>query len=501
MSTAKSLQKPKIFLVESSVMRIGHPDVSSYPRTFLGAQIAAAGTAMSVLDNNSFEDNDWMIVGEIGDEKTETTDVNGAVTRGTAMTVTNHLKFSHEVDAPVTRILERGIKIYGAATDGGAGTLISSIDAKTASGTQLVDAVMIQWDKSYTDHNLITTDTAYAFYYATYTDGTTESAASDYIASTGIASNSAQNIIENALDLVGTQMSEKGEVTPKFLIRAVQDWQDYVTQWVNPKNGIKKDWSFEYITDDTSLAFSEMEDEYALSGLTSEMKYGETKQSVLNIRMGSFDTDYIPIDVFDLRRHGVVRTTVGTAGISASATSIVLTNTYEFPESGTVTIGADTITYTGNTEATGTLTGCTNVDNNHSAGAAAFSAYSGGKPFFWTIYNGVIKWLLPPDSNYAGYPMRIKYIKKLTAISDFTDTTEIPFFNTAQYYVAYKVEMKRGNMEEAMFYKNQCDQMIMNNAMSDMAYATESYGYYNFRGGLLDTSRNQDWNSDVTYNY
>lgn len=45
MATAKSLHIPQILSVSKSLIRIAHPDVSDYPRTYLGAPLAAAGTA------------------------------------------------------------------------------------------------------------------------------------------------------------------------------------------------------------------------------------------------------------------------------------------------------------------------------------------------------------------------------------------------------------------------------------------------------------------------
>ena len=173
MVTAKVLQNPVILGIKGSTLRIAHPDIEKYVRTYTANTIAAAGTALTVLDNDGFADNDWFIIGNPGDEKTEEEDVNGSVTRGTSLTITNTNKFAHEIDAPVTRIQERGITIYGAATDGGSGTIIESIDAITASANQLADAQMIQWSKPYTEYTLISTDTSYAFYYVVFTDGTT----------------------------------------------------------------------------------------------------------------------------------------------------------------------------------------------------------------------------------------------------------------------------------------------------------------------------------------
>ena len=217
MATSQVLQKPEIVQIIGSTIRIKHPDLSKNVNTQLASTIAAAGTTMTVLDNNGFADNDWYIVGEVGDQTTESNDVNGAVTRGTSMTVTNALSFAHEINAPVTNIYERGITIYGAATDGGSGTIIESIDAKTASGKQLADAQMIEWNKPYTEYTLISTDTSYAYYYVIFTDGTTTSSASDYIAAAGFGNSAVETFIQDALDLVDAEIGQS--ITREMCVR------------------------------------------------------------------------------------------------------------------------------------------------------------------------------------------------------------------------------------------------------------------------------------------
>lgn len=199
MATSKLLTTPKILSIDGSTIRVAHPDYSEYIRTRISSPLTAAGVTLTVQDNRRFADDDFFVLGEIGDAKSEECDVNGAVTRGTSLTITNSSKFSHEIDAPVTRIFERGFKIYGAATDGGAGTLIVSVDAIIAATNQLADAVMIQWDKEFSEYTLISTDTTYAYYYIKFTDGTTDSSSSDYVLATGPAYNSAYALVQAAL--------------------------------------------------------------------------------------------------------------------------------------------------------------------------------------------------------------------------------------------------------------------------------------------------------------
>ena len=107
--SAKSLQKAVIIGITNSIIKVKHPNLSANPKSALNSPIDKTATSMSVYDNNGLADNDWFIVGDIGDNQTEECDINGAVTRGTALTITNTLKLDHEIDAPVTKINEKDI--------------------------------------------------------------------------------------------------------------------------------------------------------------------------------------------------------------------------------------------------------------------------------------------------------------------------------------------------------------------------------------------------------
>lgn len=484
MSTSKLLQKPSIIQIIGSTIRVAHPDISGYPRTYLRSSIAAAGTTATVADNNGFADNDWFIIGEVGDMKTEDNDVNGAVTRGTSITCTiSILKFGHDIDSPFTRILERGIAIYGINATTGTGTIIESVGAKTASGTQLADAVMIQWDKEYTEYTMITTDTTYTHYYVVFTDGTTDSDASDYILAAGLGSTAIQHQVNSALEMTDEEISVDGKITREFLLEQCNKWQDEVTQYVytDPRDGSKKikNWPFEEADDTSSITATENENEYALSSLSNTIKFSKTNQAIIDIRFGTGVLDYISPSEMDKKFEGIHRTNVATA-ITASDTSIVLDNTYELTESGTVNVGADTITYTGNTETTGTLTGCTGVDNSHSVDAAVWQNVTPGLPDLYTVFNGTIILNKPVDTNYVGYVIRVKYYKALTRFSDFSDTTVVSFYNTLETWLRARIESKKGNEDVAAPIYANFTKQLSDNASSNFAHLTDGQDYYSF---------------------
>lgn len=491
MATSKVLQKPQIIEIVGSTIRVKHPDISGNFSTQLGAQILKAGVTMTVHDTgaatgNGLADNDWFIVGVVGDQETEENDVNGAVTRGTSVTVTNALSFDHELDAPVTKIYERGIKIYGAATDGGSGTLIASIDAKTDSGRQLADAAMIEWHKEYTEYTLISTDTTYAYYYVTFTDGTTDSDASDYVPATGLGTNSVEYFIQQALAMTSTEI-DGNLIKREDLIKQANDCQTAITQYKyqDPRSGafIQMNWEFEVLEDKTSLTITTGEDKVALSGLTVAPKF-ESERSIIGVRIGSEGIiKKLGLTEYDDETEKFTRSDCKVTG-SVGDTTLDVDSTVEFAASGTLYSGANTITYTSKTDSdtfagipasgTGSITAEIAVDD------PVWQGIQLGLPDKWTYFDGSLYWNLPPSSTYNGYPIKIRYFAKLTALTEATDTTSIPFTNVFQLWIASWIERRKGNEDKALLYMKEFNEQVLNNALAANVPTHDYQDYYNW---------------------
>jgi len=504
MATSKALQKPKIIEIIGSTLRIAHPDISGNVRTTLGAQIAAAGTAMTVLDNNGFADNDWMVVGAVGDNQTETTDVNGAVTAGTAMTVTNSLSFAHELDAPVTKINERGITIYGAATVGGAGTIIESIDAFAASGKQLANAAMIQWDKGYTEYTLISTDTSYAYYYVVFTDGTTVSAASDYIAATGLVFNSVENLIQQALRITGASLGEL--ISRPMCVEWANDCQSAISQFVykDPvsQDYMQMDWDFEVANDKTNITLSTGENSYSLSAL--EMKYPNSDKGIIAVSVGdkqplmriSLD-DYVDLQTAQAKTEVATQAEIGD-------TTLVVDSTLIFDDAGTLYMGADTITYTSKTNSTTfagiPASGAGSITAQNLVDTPVWQGVTPALPRKYAIDQDNIKFEVPVGDDYDGWPVYFRYYKAPTRLTEASDTTEVNFTNVFQYYIGSMIERRRGNIDKATELMDSFNKAVLSNALKNKAPTTDEYTYHNYedflpgtQGRLVNSNNNYTW--------
>ena len=451
--SAKSLQKASIINITSSKIRIKHPDIDKNPNTIMANGIAAAGVTLTVLDNNGFADDDFMILGAIGDNQTEAIDVNGAVARGTSMTITNTLKFPHVLNDPVTKIYEKQIKIYGAATDGGTGTVIKTLD--------------IEWNKQYTEYSLITTDTAYAYYYATYYDGTTEGAVSDYILAAGLGSATVFGVIQQALDIVGIDIDTK--ITLKMCTRYAQDCQLAISQFVYhyPRTGKETpiDWGHELTEDITSLSIDENQNRYDISSLN--FKYTAAK-SVTSVRLGDLKAmDKINPVEMDAELAYRPYTEVATQAEIADITLVVDSNV-EYSDTGNLYLGSEIITYTGKTGTT-TFTGIPasgtgSITAQHLVDAPVWQNAAPTKPTKWTVFEDYLILNQPPSDDYEDYAIKIKYYKTLTALTEVSDSITIPFYNVFQYYIASRIEQRRGNTEESLLLMNQFEKMVFQNS-------------------------------------
>lgn len=500
MATSKVLQVPKITKIVGSTIYIAHPDVTKYVQSQLADIIAAAGTTAVVYDNNGFANGDYYVVGRIGDGQTEEGSVSGAVTRGQSLTVSNTNKFGHALDDPITKIYERGIKIYGAATDGGSGTLIASIDAIT---TPIADATMIQWDKPETQYTLISTDTAYNYYYVKFTDGTTDSSASAYVAATGVNSNVIEPLINRALDLTNT-LIDGSKFTREMFVDWAQDCQDAVSQFTyqDPVSGQfkQKDWSHE-IDYDESIVVAAGQDTYSLSALG--LKYKNDDKTIIDVRVGQHrPSRKMRIQDYDYFRRNKARTEVSTQA-TAGSTTLSVDSTADYNTSGTIKAGSQTLTYTGKTSTTFTgipASGTGSITSTIAVDTPVTQNVPQGSELRYVMYNNTLYFDMLPSDNDVGKSIKIRFFKALDRITKVSDSTDITFTNVFVPYLASRIESRKENKEDAATYMADWTKQMVQCAEADNVPLSDDYRYYNYEDAIYGTVNNLEV-SDYYYNY
>ena len=117
-----------LFLVRNNIL------VQNQEKTSLTAAASASDTSLTVraIDSDVWNDNDWVIVGNIGADNCELLQVNGAPSDGTSLTIDNAgsggCRYDHSPDEPVYRIQFNQIVFYRAATEAGSKSTLETLD-------------------------------------------------------------------------------------------------------------------------------------------------------------------------------------------------------------------------------------------------------------------------------------------------------------------------------------------------------------------------------------
>lgn len=164
-----------------------NPATDDLEQTYLSDPISASTTTLAVKNNDRFAANDRIMIGEMGDEKTEIVTVS-SVSGGTTI-VTGATVFAHEADTPVYRLRFDQVRFYRSTTGiNGTYSVIS---------TQNLDVDNANLTTIYDDTTGIST-----YYYKTtfyHSISLLESAFSDIIAATGWRRRQVGNIIDEIL--------------------------------------------------------------------------------------------------------------------------------------------------------------------------------------------------------------------------------------------------------------------------------------------------------------
>lgn len=163
-------------------------------KSYLSSPYSIGVTSIEVKNNNRFASNDRIMIGEMGQEKTEIVTVSAVNADGNTLTVGTTI-FSHSADDPVYVLPFDQVKFYrSTTTSGGSYTVIS---------TQALDVDNVDLATKYDD----TTGTAAYYYKFTFyhSISTVESAFSDIQGGTGWRREQVGHVIDEVLQEVSDQ--------------------------------------------------------------------------------------------------------------------------------------------------------------------------------------------------------------------------------------------------------------------------------------------------------
>lgn len=252
------------------------PSFVNVEKAFLDADYSS-GTILTVINNYGFADNDIVIVGEPGNEKTESKDVTSQ-TGNTIINISGALKFPHNKSDILYKFEYDQYEIYRYRSN--AWTLISTSN--------------IQWDKLntiYIDTDGLSTD-SYRFRLL----NSVSAAVSDYsptVAATGFTSNQVGYMLKEVRMILG-DMERKIIKTDDEIIRQFNRAQDII-------KAVRPDWWFLRKENSQITTIADTR-KYGLNTYLSDMEYIDsisynynngTNNDIYKLHVSSFaDWDY-----------------------------------------------------------------------------------------------------------------------------------------------------------------------------------------------------------------
>jgi len=172
-----------------------------------------------------------------------------------------------------------------------------------------------------------------------------------------------------------------------------------------------------------------------------------TTKSIYNFRIGNGNNlTWVDKEKWNEIIQGISYTTL-LNNININDVSITVVDSSNFDDSGTLSIGSNTYSYTANNRTTNvfTITASTTTDT---AGEDVFEGGVIGTPQYWTTFGGLIYFFPVLDSTLNQREGIIDYYTSQTPIVNDTDTIVIPDPTVVQYYLAWKFLLKQNNGED-----------------------------------------------------
>lgn len=410
-----SYQTPRLELVKDNLVRIYHPDRLAGPLTNLGAEVSAAATALVVRNNEGFAQNDLVLVEDYDSAVSEIKQITGAVTIGTALTIAA-LSFSHGNSVQVRKILFDQVEVSGSATPSGSKTVIATVALQVANrATEYVVAA-----------------TTYAYYFARYKNSVSSffSDYSDPIAATDFTPDQVGFVRRLALESLGDQF-DKGYSANWFYDQIYLCERDILKA--------KQQWSVlsvkEYDAGNVTTGMSRVV-------LPSNYANPKSDDALMNIRIGSG----LPIERVDWARFknqtsGIVHTTCSL--VSISDTTVTLSNSRDFLDSGSINIAGTEYSYTANDRTTGILSGFTAFAAIVAADTDVWQGISFGEPASCSVNDGYVYFDPPPSSDFVNRNIWMDY--RRDASRPDSDGDIVMFDNPLLYinYLELQIKKKR----------------------------------------------------------
>lgn len=399
--------------------------------SFLTADVAATGVTLTVKDIDGFAVNQILVIGELGEETCEIVKTHASsAPSGVSITlVAGGVEFAHSAGTRVRRIQYNQIEWSTATTVTGSKTVLATSDIQTDQKVQ-----------AYVDTTVST-----GYYFARFKDAIagTYSSYSDSVPYGGASSDSVGYMIEVALRENDVRLSDT--LSREDMYRWLNEGMRFVEgkQLHSPKGLVAN-----YVAGQTARGTNVLT-------LPTDIYETTTNQSIKAVRIGTHTLDYLDPEAFAEKMNQVSVTQVRTQAV-ATDTSLAVDNSYDYEDSGTVTVyisGTEySITYTGVTRSAtaGVLTGIPASGDGSITVTIPVDTYvwqgeEEDQPTHFTVKNGTIEFYPLPDASHDNKNIELDYWTIATSVNSDGDLIDVNRYEMLLNWLTWRVRMKVKN--------------------------------------------------------
>lgn len=386
----------------------------------LSADASAGASTISVYSISQFAVNKVLCIGELGNEGTEIINTHGSTApTGTTVTLAASLAKAHPKDTPVYIIPFDQIEFSRATTVDGVKSVLGAV----------LDIDPEQESMMYED---VTNTTG--FYFTRYKNSISGnfSQYSDGVEYTGHEENTVGYAVNTALDELNQKMSDR------LTYNMVISWTNQMLRLVRGKMKVWSNYqAFDYDMGNVSMGVRRF-------ALPDDLYDKNSNKSILNVRIGD-DTPLTYIDHSEYLQgtEDATYTEVATQAV-ATDTSLVLDNTEDLPDTGSVSVYVSgekyTVEYTANDKSTGTLT----VDADVITATLPvdspvwYNVQEGGSEYY-SIWDGYLYLWPMITSDFKGQRILIDYYTDIVSVDSDADVITGPRFDMLIHWLKFKM--------------------------------------------------------------
>ncbi len=406
------------------------PDLTGYPKVNMSDNASSGDSSVDTQDGATFSQNEYVVIGKIGEAKTEIAQVS-SITNSETINFVGTLTFDHDSGTDVTFIPFNQVRIQSAAS--------TSFSILTTVTIELQNP-----EHHYQDSTGLATDT-YRVLFVNSTSGLT-SDDSDELLATGYGDDTVFSVKKRAIEAMGLTLSQvysgtaiDGKVNDRFL-------NDSLFELRRDVHESAKRWIFREEYDKIVGAAVAGTNSFTLP---SDLQDRNSASNIYGLKIGSnnFNLKPAPKQFWDQRQINMVHNDLGVAITDTAASSITLTDSGDFADSGSISIvtggTVDTIDYTANNRTTNVLSGVTGITATHVINRDVWQNAQFGRPDFYSVWEGEAHLEVPLKADMEGENITMDYYKTITPIDSDADTFDEPEYDMFTYGLKWKIKQAR----------------------------------------------------------